>query len=456
MATLIHIPTAGQSGEEVVISRWFASDGDVLKEGDPVCEIETEKAALEISAPVNGTLLARFFPEGSVVAVHALIAVIGEPGEDISALESQALPGSETSGGSTVEPSLRPESPAPIADAVSGIAPRSGDVEPADPASGVSPRARNRLTTRPDIDGSSVVGSGPGGRVIERDVVAAGCDLPPLTRSARAAVATASMHRPDRGSGIGGRARTDDLSNQPARREHQSHRLSGVRAVIAERMMRSLNTTAQLTLHRRVNVQRIIEIRSRCKQSDHEDVRGITIGDLLSCAVTRALRRQPGLNATLEDGMVTEHRAVHLGIAVDTPHGLLVPVLRSAHQMTVTELSAETKRLATACRDRRVLPDELQGGTFTISNLGGLGVDWFTPILNAPQVAILGVGAIIPQTPDGSPEAAAQIQLSLTIDHQAVDGAPGARFLQALAQIIADFDPTLPEPSGDPSPPIVG
>jgi pyruvate dehydrogenase E2 component (dihydrolipoamide acetyltransferase) len=217
----------------------------------------------------------------------------------------------------------------------------------------------------------------------------------------------------------------------------------GVRKVIAERMLASLHTTAQLTMHSSADARTLQQLRKRLKASDPAlGLQGVTINDLILFAVTRVLLQHPILNATFGDNLIRQYGTVHLGFAVDTPRGLLVPVIRHAEQMSLRGLAQATKSLAAGAQDGSLAPDDLTGGTFTVTNLGSLGVDSFTPILNPPQVAILGVSSIQikPVEVDEQLEFIPHIGLSLTINHQVVDGAPGARFLQALGQGLRDLD----------------
>jgi pyruvate dehydrogenase E2 component (dihydrolipoamide acetyltransferase) len=223
--------------------------------------------------------------------------------------------------------------------------------------------------------------------------------------------------------------------------------LRGVRKVIAERMLSSLQTTAQLTLHSSADARALLALRKRLKASDALlGLQTITINDLILFAVARVLIQYPMLNATLSDNVITQVHDVNLGFAVDTPRGLLVPVIRQANQLSLRLLAQEGKRLVTAIQAGNIAPDEMAEGTFTVTNLGNLGIEQFTPILNVPQVAILGVGNVnlkavaTSDEMDGEIEFIPHIGLSLTINHQAVDGAPGARFLQALSQGLKNID----------------
>ena len=221
-------------------------------------------------------------------------------------------------------------------------------------------------------------------------------------------------------------------------------KVTGVRKLIAERMLASLTTTAQLTLNASADARALQELRARFKESPESlGLRSVTINDMVLFAVSRALLQHPDLNAHFSGDVIRQYADVHLGFAVDTPRGLIVPTIRNAGLLGLKAIAAEASRLAAACREGRVSPDELAGATFTVTNLGGLGVESFTPVLNPPQVGIIGIGSIIPRATQGAGGNVSfipQIGLSLTINHQVVDGAPGARFLQTLSGLIARFD----------------
>jgi len=223
--------------------------------------------------------------------------------------------------------------------------------------------------------------------------------------------------------------------------------LKGVRKVVAKRMMESLTSTAQLTLNTTANAAGILAMRKKVKNADEAlGLNKITLNDLVCFAVSRTLLKYPVFNAHLEDGVLTEFEQVHLGFACDTPRGLLVPVIRSAQALGLKAFSDEAKRLAGGAIDGSLSPDFLSGGTFTVSNIGSFGIETFTPVINLPQTAILGVGAITPRptvAADGSIGVEQRLNLSLTIDHQVIDGADGARFLRDLVAAIENIDVTV-------------
>ena len=478
MAQALIMPRQGNTVESCVIVRWKAAEGDRVSADTPVCEVETDKASFELAAGSAGIILKILRAEGDDVPVLEPIAIIGVQGEDWS-----AAAGAAPTEAPNAAPAAAPSAHAAAHGAAPPAAAAAPSAAPSDAAraAGASPRAR-RLGAAEGVDAYALAGTGPGGRVIERDVAAAIAARPPLTAAAKAAIAAggaafAQALTQAAGTALGGRAGIADLKSvadmksaaeargaalqgavaapqvaagvaAAAQREFPgpsaSVPLKGVRKLIAERMRASLATTAQLTLDASAPAARLQDLRSRFKASEAAlGLSEVTIGDLVLFAVSRVLPRFPYANATLEDGAIRTFERVHLGFAVDTPRGLMVPVIKCADLLALRELSAEVKRLAAACQSGSVNPDDLAGGTFTVTNLGAFGVEHFTPVLNAPQAAILGVSAVVPRPapgPGGSVVLEPRMGLSLTIDHQAIDGAPGARFLKAVADAIADID----------------
>jgi pyruvate dehydrogenase E2 component (dihydrolipoamide acetyltransferase) len=257
------------------------------------------------------------------------------------------------------------------------------------------------------------------------------------------------------GSGIGGRVLSSDIGQaedlpvrmQPGAKDGITEiAVTGIRKIIAGRMLASLHSTAQLTLHSSADATSLLEYRKRLKESPEEyGVSNITINALILFATSRILRQYRELNALYVEEKILQYENVHLAFAVDTPKGLIVPVIRNAHLRSLSEIAAESTRLSSACVEGNVNPDEITGGTFTVTNLGNLGVESFTPVLNAPQVGVLGVGCtrLRPVEVYGEVAFRQHLGLSLTIDHQVVDGAPAARFLKSLCQAIADIELTL-------------
>lgn len=443
MATEILMPRQGNSVESCVILEWRKNEGDPVTSGDIVCEVETDKATFEVESPADGTLIKQFFAAGDDVPVLTVIAAVGEAGEDVSSMAP--ADGAPAPAEKPAEEKAAPEAPAE-APVESAPAPQASAG-----AVGVSPRARKSAAERGvALDG--LTGSGPGGRVIERDVLAAQPGAP-VSPAAKAGLA-AGISAPQRGSGIGGRILSSDLAAPaasqatPSAEEDREIPIKGVRKLIAERMHASLQNTAQLTMNGYADARELQAYRKQCKAAPEElGTAGISINDMVLFAVSRVLPRFPFMNASMLEDKIVEHGAVHLGFAVDTERGLMVPTIRNAHRLSLKAISAEAKRLGKSCIEGTINPDELGGATFTITNLGALGVESFTPVLNAPQVGILGVGGISLKPIQGADEVEfiPHIGLSLTIDHRGVDGAPGARFLKSLAAEIANFRLSLAE-----------
>lgn len=443
MATIVVMPQLGNSVESCIIVEWMIAEGDTVAVDQTLASIETDKSTMEVPSTAAGTVLKLLWEEGDEVPVKDPLIIVGEPGEDISGL----VPGADAA-------------PADAAPAEQASAPEQA-AAPAfatERATGaVSPRAR-ALAASHGVDASAITeGSGPHGRVIERDVAAAIAAGPVLTSAARAAGVSATE-----GTGIGGRVSIADEGRAaeaapaaavaaPAGADYPgastSTPLKGVRKVVAKRMMESLTSTAQLTLNTTANAAGILALRKKVKNADESlGLNKITLNDLVCFAVSRTLPKYPVFNAHLQDGVLTEFEQVHLGFACDTPRGLLVPVIRSAQALGLKAFSDEAKRLAGGAIDGTIAPDFLSGGTFTVSNIGSFGIETFTPVINLPQTAILGVGAITPRptvAADGTIGVEQRLNLSLTIDHQVIDGADGARFLRDLVAAIENIDVTV-------------
>ena len=443
MATIVVMPQLGNSVESCIIVEWMIAEGDTVAVDQTLASIETDKSTMEVPSTAEGTVLKLLWEEGDEVPVKDPLIIVGEPGEDISGL----VPGGEAA---PAEDAPAPEAAAPEQGAAPAFATERA-------TGAVSPRAR-ALAASAGVDASAIAeGSGPHGRVIERDVAAAIAAGPVLTSAARAAGVTATE-----GTGIGGRVSVADATRAPEAAPaaapaapaladfpgaSTSAPLKGVRKVVAKRMMESLTSTAQLTLNTTANAAGILAMRKKVKNANEAlGLNKITLNDLVCFAVSRTLPGYPVFNAHLEDGVLTQFEQVHLGFACDTPRGLLVPVIRSAQTLGLKAFSDEAKRLAGGAIDGTISPEFLSGGTFTVSNIGSFGIETFTPVINLPQTAILGVGAITPRptvAADGTIGVEQRLNLSLTIDHQVIDGADGARFLRDLVAAIENIDVTV-------------
>lgn len=444
MATAVVLPKLGNSVESCLIQRWHKKVGDPIRSGETICEIETDKAVMDVESSVDGIVLALFFEQGDDVPVMTNIAVVGQAGEAIDEFRpAGAIQSAPAEPAPAPISASQPEQPAATHQPVTSA--------PAAPAEVfISPRAR-ALAAEKNVPYISIQGTGPEGRIIERDIQAALAQRPALTRTAQASAAE-SQPLPATGSGIGGRVTAADLEQTPqpavviptaSSADYTEIKVAGARKVIAQRMLESLQTTAQLTMNTSVNAEPLLAFRKRLKASAAPlGLQSVTINDLLLFAVSRTLTRFPDVNALYLGDVIRQYRPVHLGFAVDTPRGLLVPVIAHADRLSLRQLAEEAHRLADACQQGKIKPDELQGGTFSVSNLGNLGIESFTPVLNPPQVAILGVGSINLKPVQGASavEFIQHLSLSLTVNHQAVDGAPGARFLEALRASLQDID----------------
>ncbi len=385
MAVAVEMPKLGNTVEECLIARWVKQEGQTVSAGETVVEIETDKTSFEVAATVGGTVLATFFERGDLVPVFTPLFVIGKPGESVEALRPHSNGPSSAVVGSGPQPVS-----APVA--------ADDDSLPRSSAPPLSPRAQ-RFAEEHDFHPRVASGSGPGGRVLEADL-------------------RALYH-----------ASSSDLDTPETP-------ISSVREKIAGRMRESLSSTAQYTLHSSADARGLVLLRARIKASPA--VPDININDLVTFCTVQALLEVPDLNVLFVDGKILPGRGIHIGFACDTPRGLLVPVVRNAQALTVAALATRMKDLSEQAIQNKISADDLSGATFTISNLGVFGIESFTPLLNPPQVAILGVNAIQLKAVrrEGKVEFIDSIGLSLTLDHQIVDGAPGARFLKVVRDKI--------------------
>lgn len=409
MAIAVLMPKQGQSVESCLIIKWNKKVGDKVKAEEPICEVETDKAVFEVEAPEAGTMLNIFYKEGDDVPVLTTIAIIGQPGEKIDHLVPQ-----KTVSVFKEEKKEYIENQKTI---TSDKFPKKTKLSFENSLIPISPLAR-RLAEKEGIDFSRLVGSGPGGRIVKKDIEKAMSE---------------------------GKLRIPSTISKNIFGPLKEIPVEGVRKIISERMFMSLQTTAQLTLNTSVDASNLLACRKSLKSSpEMEELNKITMNDFLLYIVANILPKFKNMNAHFLKDKILEFEQVHLGFAVDSPRGLMVPVIHNAHLLSLKEISKEAKRLGTACQEDTILPDELSGGTFTVTNLGTMGIESFTPILNVPQVAILGICSISlkPMMKDNEIKFIPHIGLSLTFDHRVVDGAPAAKFLQKISRLIANFNLT--------------
>jgi pyruvate dehydrogenase E2 component (dihydrolipoamide acetyltransferase) len=426
MAIPVEVPKLGNTVEECLIAKWRKHKGDAVSAGEVVAEIETDKATFEVTAPVDGTVLETFFDEGALVPVFTNLFVIGEAGEAVDAFRPQGATALASAAATEAAPTATPDAPKADRQVARPLA--------AEPSGSLSPRAR-RFAAEHDFHPAAVTGSGPAGRVLEEDLRKQYYESPRVSSLANKRIAE-GMEVGGAGSGTGGMVLSSDLVPPgPA-----ATRISGIREKIARRMRESLAATAQYTLNSSADAGGLLLMRAKIKAST--GVPDININDLVTFCAIQALLEVPELNAEFIDGKIYKHREIHIGFACDTPRGLMVPVVRDAHKLTAGQLSVKMKELTAQTVQGTVSVDDLSGATFTVSNLGGLGIESFTPLINPPQVAILGVDSIQlkPVRRDGRIEFIDAIGLSITLDHQVIDGAPGARFLKVVKEKIENVE----------------
>lgn len=451
MATTVVMPQLGNTVESCLITAWHVKVGDTVEPNTALCDIETDKSTMDVPAGVAGTVLALLAEEGDDVPVKSPIAVVGEPGESVDA---PAAPAAEPAPASAEEAAPA----APVEPSV-GTTPAPAPAAPAAEDAPASPRAKAAAHAAGIPVQAAGAGTGPHGRILERDVQAALASGPGLTAGARGS----DVSLAGTGTGIGGRITTADVAATATPASHApavdatpapvaphaagaftDTPLKGIRKLIADRMRDSLAVSAQLSYDMSASAEALLALRARLKATDPSlGLNLVTIGDLVGLATAKVVRNHPNLNAHLLDGTLRSFADVHLGMAVDTPRGLMVPTIRNAGAMGLREFAATTKDLAAQCQSGKIRPDLLSGATFTLSNLGSFGITSFTPIVNQPQTGILGVNAIVPAAtvnPDGSLGVERRISFSLTADHQVVDGADAARFLRDLTNAIASID----------------
>ena len=411
MANAVIMPKAGITVESCIIGTWEKKVGDSVKVGDVLFTYETDKASFECESTEEGTLLEIFFEEGDEVPCLVNVCAIGNPGEDCSALRPEGDASAETVAPAEEEavPATSSVSTAPVVTATIGD------------KSAVSPRAK-KLAERAGVDATQATPTGPNGRIIERDV-------------------RELMNNP-------AATKVEATASAPVAKdvEYEDVKFSGIRRAISKSMHTSLSTMAQLTHNTSFDATAILNYRKLLKNSEGE-LAGITLGDIVLYAVSRVLLNHPDLNAhMLDDNNIRLFKHVNLGVAVDTPRGLMVPTIFNADEKSLLEISKEVKELAAQCREGNINPDKLSGGTFTVSNLGNLGVESFTPVINPPQTGILGVCGTVERVrkgKDGAIEIYPAMGLSLTYDHRAVDGTPAAKFQKELGAALENFTALL-------------
>ncbi|HET6559768.1 MAG TPA: dihydrolipoamide acetyltransferase family protein [Prolixibacteraceae bacterium] len=436
MAIPVIMPRQGQSVETCIIGQWFKKKGDLVKAGDLLFSYETDKASFEEDAKADGLLLEVFFEEGDEVPVLTNVAVIGSAGEAVEEFRpgGQSAPVNETLAVASAVEEVH------VAEVRTEVE-QSGKVK-------ISPRARH-AAEKLGIAYTQLKGSGPEGRIIERDIESAARTMPSLTPLAREKANAEGLVPGAVTTGLGGRTTANDLvaGNQVYGDDVEVKKLSNMRKLIAKAMHTSLQNSAQLTHHMSADARILMALRKKFKKEfDGGKIsQNITINDLVCFAVIKALKKFPQVNTHFMGDSMRWFKKVNLGLAVDTDRGLMVPAIKNADDLSLEGLSSQMQSIAAQCRKGNVSPELLapEAASFTISNLGNYGVEMFTPVINIPQTAILGVCTIIPRPKDlgdGVYGFVPMMGLSLTYDHQALDGGEATLFLREIKEQIENLE----------------
>ena len=402
MAKEITMPALSPSMTEGVLAKWHKKVGDTIKPGEVIAEVETDKATMDLEAFDKGTILQITAPEGAKVAINGRIAVIGEPGEKVEAVSSGA-------------PTLAPIAPAAKTVTSSASAPVSApEVTASTPGRvKVSPLAK-KIAVEKGVDLARLAGSGPGGRIVRRDVETAQGGGGPVS------------------AGIFGGKQIAQDSAKP---------VSQMRAAIARRLVESKNTAPHFTVEREADAAPLNKLRASANEALELAKANLklSVNDFILKAAVEALRRVPAVNSSWEGSSIRQHGSVHIAFAVALPDGLITPVIRNAHAKDLRTIAREAKELGAKAKAGKLQPEEYTGGTFTVSNLGMIGVEKFSAIINPPQAAILAVGTVVKKpvlAANGAVVPGERMSLTVSADHRVVDGMLAGEFLKALVELL--------------------
>jgi pyruvate dehydrogenase E2 component (dihydrolipoamide acetyltransferase) len=413
MAEIIRMPRMSDTMEEGNIIGWLKKVGDKVEPGETLAEVETDKATMELDAFVEGTLLYIAVPEGTV-AIDGIIAVIGQPGEDWqAAINGTGAAAASTGSATTIsaaEPIKQDNIPAPIvSDSNDGQRIKA------------SPLAKS-MAKESGINLGQIQGSGEGGRIVRKDVIG--------VKPGETIVPTAAKT-------VAAPTQVVSVQTNATESSYEDKTVSQMRKTIARRLSESKFTAPHFYLSVEIDMERAMEVREQLNQNS--DVR-ISYNDLVIRSVASALKKHAVINASWLGDRIRYNHDVHIGVAVAVEDGLLVPVIKHADRKTLSQINGEVKMLAGKAKDKKLQPDEMQGNTFTISNLGMFGIEEFTAIINPPDACILAVGGIIqkPVVKNGQIVVGNTMKVTLSCDHRVVDGASGAQFLQTLKSILEE------------------
>ena len=431
MAVIIEMPKLSDTMTAGTVIAWLKKEGEAVEPGDILAEIETDKATMELESFEEGVLLARYVEEGREVAISAPICAIGQAGEEAPAVPHSGEPAERpakpeaAAQRDNAPPDVAVAPPAEAAAVAAATPPTSGAVAGRIKA---SPLAR-KIAADHEIDLQGILGSGPGGRIVKVDVMAA------VAKTREPAKAQASTGP----AGLAAETASLDLIAPEA-----SLPVSNMRGVIARRLLESKSTIPHIYLEIEVEMGPLLDMRAsvNANLTQLEEAQGgirLTVNDLILKASAQALRRVPAVNRSWEGTAIRQFGGVHLAFAVAIDDGLVTPVIFNAHSKSIRQISTEAGALAAKAKNRKLKPEEMSGSTFTVSNLGMMGVTRFFGIINPPNAALLSVGATVKRpVVDGEENIVVgrRMTLGLSADHRVIDGAVGARFLSALKEII--------------------
>ncbi len=423
MAEVIRMPRMSDTMEEGNIVGWLKEEGEVIEAGETIAEVETDKATMELDSFVDGVLLHIAVKEGPV-PIDGVIAVVGEKGEDWQAAIAAA---GSSNGSAEAEAPATEEAPKPAETAAPAATPSAPASD--DKRLKASPLAKS-MAKEAGIDISTIQGSGDQGRIVKKDVEAAMANPPAAPAPAPAAAPAAKEEKAAPPPVVpfsfgGGEANYEDTP------------ISQMRKTIARRLGESKFTAPHFYLTIDINMDKAVALRKRLKEVSPAKV---SFNDLVIKAAAAALREHPAINSSWLGDAIRANHDIHIGVAVAVPDGLLVPVIRYANMKTLSQINSEVRHLAGKAKDKKLQPAEMQGNTFTISNLGMFGIEEFTAIINPPDSCILAVGTIVqkPIVKDGQIVVGNMMKVTLSCDHRVVDGATGAQFLQTFQEILED------------------
>jgi pyruvate dehydrogenase E2 component (dihydrolipoamide acetyltransferase) len=447
MAQIIEMPKLSDTMTVGTLVKWLKNEGDVVKSGTMLAEVETDKATMELESFFEGTLLKIFTPAGSQVAIGAPLCAVGKPGEKVDAPAPKAgaaaadkkeptqeqakkdkdQPGASTTSQNEVQAKPAAEPKGGAAATPPPPATPSSEVAAAPESSGgrvrISPLAK-KLAAEKGLDPARITGSGPGGRIVREDVIAA-----EKAGTAKPGAAGAKSG----GNFTGGTpAKTGPIQ------EEKLVPVSNMRGIIAKRLLESKTTIPHFYLDIEVDAGPLLELRAQLNTALEKDGVKLSVNDFILKASAEALRRVPAVNCSWETTAVRHHAAAHVSFAVAIEDGLITPVIRDTHTKSVFAISTEAKALAKRAKDKKLAPAEFTGGTFCVSNLGMMGIDRFSAIINPPNAAILAVGTTVkkPVVKNDEIVIGQRMTLTLSVDHRVVDGAVGATYLAALKQLL--------------------